>query len=108
MKKNTVINHLFLMNVNHNKMHGFHDIVNQIESLHHFVHRIVRGLSAANHHGALTQGTIPGLILELVNDKGNPLVHESIQVRLGTRHFHHHANLKKKTFQCPGHEKKIR
>ena len=82
-----------------NKIHGFHDIMNQIESLHHFVYGIVRRLSPANHDGALTQRTIPELMLELVNHKGNPLIHQFVQVRSGTRHFRHHANLKKqKTF----------
>ena len=83
------------MYVNNNKIHGFHDIMNQIKSLHDFVHGIVAALSPANHDRTSTQGKIPELMLELVNHKGNPLIHESIQVRLGTRHFHHHANLQK-------------
>ena len=97
------------MNVNHNKIHGFHDIVNQIESLHDFIHGIVRGLSPTNHDRALTHRTIPDPMLELVNHKGNPLIHQFVQVRSGTRHFRHHANLKKQTkkvSQCQGHEKK--
>ena len=97
------------MNINDNKVHGFHDIVYQIKSLHHFIHGIVRGLSPANHDRALTQGTIPGPMLKLINDKRNALVHESIQVRLGTCHFHHHADLKKqkkKVSQRPSHNKK--
>ena len=82
------------MYVNDNKVHRFHHIMNQIKSLHHFVHGIVREFSPANHNRALTQGTIPGPMLKLVNDKGNPLIHEFVQVRSGTRHFRHHANLK--------------
>ena len=82
------------MYINDNKIHGFHHIVNQIKSLHDFVHGIVRGLSPANHDRVLTQGTIPGPMLKLVNHKGNPLIHQFVQVRSGTRHFRHHANLK--------------
>ena len=84
------------MYINHNKIHSRHDIINQIESLHDFVQRIVGTLSPANHHGVLTHGTILKLLLEPVNDERDPLVHQSIQVRLGTRHFYHHANLKNK------------
>ena len=96
------------MYIQYNKVHGIHDLVYQIQSPHHFIHSVVRGLSLANHDRALTRRTVRKPMLELVNHKRNPLVHQSIQVRLGTRHFYHHANLKKqkKTFQCPGHKKK--
>ena len=88
------------MYVNDNKIHGSHGIHDQVESLHHFVQGIVAALSPANHDGALTHGTIGELMYEPVNDKSNALIHESVQVRLRTRHFHHHANLKpeKKVF----------
>ena len=84
------------MYINSNKIHGRHDIMNQIESLHHFVQGVVGGLSPANHDGVLTHGTIPQLILEPFNDKGNPLVHDMVQVGRDTCHLRHHANLKKK------------
>ena len=97
------------MYVNDNKIHGSHGIHDQIQSLHHFVQGIVGGLSPANHHGALTNGTLGDLTLvEAVNDKGNAFVHHLVQIGRDTRHFHHHANLKteKKFFQRQGHEKK--
>ena len=99
------------MYIDHNKIHGCHDIHNQIQSPHHFVQGIVGGLSSANHHGALTNGTLGDLTLvEAVNDKGNALVHHLVQIGRDTRHLGHHANLKKKTeksfFQRQGHEKK--
>ena len=82
------------MYIDHNKIHGCHDIHNQIQSLHHFVQGIIGSLSPANHHGALTQGTFGYLTLEAVNDKGNPLVHDFVQIGRDTRHLRHHANLK--------------
>ena len=88
------------MYVNDNKIHGFHDIVNQVQSLHHFIHRIVSGLPPTNHHRALTHGTVRDPIMELIDDKRNALVHQVVQVRGLPRHFRHHANLKnqKKSF----------
>ena len=86
------------MYINNNKIHRGHNIVNQIQSLHHFVQCIVGGLSPANHHRVLTHGTILQLFLESVNDKRDPLIHEIVQVGWDTRHFHHHANLKRKGF----------
>ena len=89
------------MYVNDNKIHGSHGIHDQIQSLHHFVQGIVGGLSPANHHGALTNGTLGDLTLvEAVNDKGNALVHHLVQIGRDTRHFRHHANLqnRKKVF----------
>ena len=47
------------MNVNHNKIHVFHDIANQIESLHDFIYRIVSSLPPTNNHGALTHQSAP-------------------------------------------------
>ena len=70
----------FLMYIDSNKMHGGHNIVNQIESLHDFVQGIVRALSLANHHRVLAHGTILKLLLKPLNDKRDPLVHDMIQV----------------------------
>ena len=83
------------MYINSNKMHGRYGIVNQIESLHDFVQGVVSTFSPANHHGALTHGTILQLPLEPLNDEGNPLVHDTVQVGRDTCHLCHHANLKK-------------
>ena len=82
------------MYINHNKIHCGHDIINQIESLYHFVQRIIGTLSPANHHGVLTHGTILQLLLEPVNDKRDPLIHHLVQIGRDTCHLHHHANLK--------------
>ena len=82
------------MNVNDNKIHGFHHFMNQVQSLHHFVNRVVSGLSLTNHDGALTHGTLGDPIFELINHKGNALIHQVVQVRGDTRHFCHHTNLK--------------
>ena len=88
------------MYIDHNKSHVRYGIHNQVQSLHHFVQGIVGSLPPANHHGALTHGTLRDLTLEAVNDKGNALVHHLVQIGRDTRHFRHHANLKnqKKTF----------
>ena len=82
------------MYVNDNKIHGCHDIHNQVQSLHHFVQGIVSSLPPTNHDGALTQGTLGNLALEAVNDKGDPLVHYLVEIGRDTRHLRHHANLK--------------
>ena len=82
------------MYVNHNKIHGCHDIHNQVQSLHTFVQGIIGSLSPANHDGALTQGTFGDLTLEAVNDERNALVHHLVQIGRDTRHLRHHANLK--------------
>ena len=84
------------MYINSNKIHGRHDIMNQIESLHDFVQGVVGAFSPANHHRVLTHGTILKLLFEPFNDEGNPLVHDTVQVGRDTRHLRHHANLKKK------------
>ena len=88
------------MYIHDNKMHGSHGIHDQVESLHHFVQGIVAALSPANHDGAFTHGTIGELMFESVNDKGNALVHDFVQIGRDPRHLRHHANLKKqkKTF----------
>ena len=86
------------MYINGNKMYGRYGIVNQIQSLHHFVQGVVSTFSSANHHRVLTHGTILQLFLEPFNDEGNPLVHDMVQVGRDTRHLRHHANLKKKVF----------
>ena len=99
---------LISMYINYNKIHSGHDIVNQIESLHDFVQRIVGTLSLANHHGVLTHGTILKLLLEPVNDERDPLIHHLVQIGRDPCHLHHHANLQKpdkKFFQGQGHEK---
>ena len=75
-------------------MHGSHGVHDQIESLHDFVQGIIGALSPANHDRAFTHGTLGELMFEPVNDEGNPLIHHLVQVRSGTRHFRHHANLK--------------
>ena len=84
----------FLMNIHENKIHGFHDMVNQIESLHDFIQSIVRGLSPTNHDGELTHGRLRDPIFEMINQKSNALVHHIVQVRSCVGHFHHHSNLK--------------
>ena len=84
------------MYINDNKIHGGHDIMNQIESLHDFVQGIVRALSPSNHDGVLTHGTILKLLLEPLNDKRDPLIHHIVQIGRDPCHLHHHANLKKK------------
>ena len=86
---------MFSVYIHDNKIHGIHDLVYQIQSVHHFVYGVIGGLSLADHNRTLTRRTVRKPMLELVNHKRNPLVHQSIQVRLGTRHFYHHANLKK-------------
>ena len=99
---------MFLTYINDNKIHGIHDIVNQVQSVHYFVYGVIGGLSLANHNRTLTHRMLFKPSIKLINDERDPLVHQSIQVRFGTRHFYHHANLKnKKTFQCPGHKKRI-
>ena len=86
---------MFLTHINHNKIHGVHDFVNQVQSRHDFIHRVVGGLSLANHHRALTYRMILEPSIKLINDEGYSLIHESVQVRLGARHLYRHANLKK-------------
>ena len=83
------------MYINDNKIHGSHGFNDQIESLHDFVQGIVRALPPANHDGALTQGTLGDLMDEAVDDKGNALVHDFVQIGRDTGHLRHHANLKK-------------
>ena len=87
---------MFLLYINDNKIHGIHHFMNQIQSRHDFVYGIVRGLSPANHDGALTQGCLGNPMGELPNDKGNTLIHQPIQIGRDTGHLRHHANLKKK------------
>ena len=96
------------MYIDHNKSHMRYGIHNQVQSLHHFIQGIVGTLSPANHHGALTHGTLGDLMYEPVNDERNALVHHLVQIGRDTRHLRHHANLKteKKFFQRQGHEKK--
>ena len=81
------------MYVNDNKIHGWHDIHDQVQAFHDFVNSIIGGLPPANHDGALSNGTLGDLMLEPVNDKRNTLVHQVVEIGRDTRHFHHHANL---------------
>ena len=97
------------MHINDNEIHGSHGFSNQVQSLHDFVQGIVRPFSPANHHGALPNGTLGDLMDKPIDDKGNPLVHDFVQIGRDTRHLRHHANLKKiekNVSQYPGHEKK--
>ena len=90
-------------------IHGFHDMVNQIESLHDFIQGIISAFSPTNHDGALTHGRLRDPIFELINEKSNALVHQVVQVRLCMGHFCHHANLKpnkKNVFSQPPVPKK--
>ena len=83
------------MHINNNKIHGSHGFSDQVQSLHDFVQSIVGTLPPANHDGALTQGTLGNLMHESVDDKGNPLIHEIVQIGRDPGHLRHHANLKK-------------
>ena len=84
------------MYIYYNKLHGCHDIHDQVHSFHHFVNRVIRLLPIANHHRALSHRTLGDLVFKLVNHKGNALVHELVQIGMDARHFRHHANLKPK------------
>ena len=79
---------MFLVYIHDNKIHGIHDFVNQVQTIHHFVHRIIRRLSLANHNWALTHRMILKPSIKLINDEGYSLVHEFVQVRLGARHLY--------------------
>ena len=96
------------MYINHNKIHGSHGFDDQVQAFHDFIQGIIGALPPANHHGALTQGTLGDLMYEAVNDKRNPLIHDFVQIGRDTGHLRHHANLRKKKtfFQHPGHETK--
>ena len=58
------------------------------------VFMIIGALPPANHHGALTNGTLGDLMFEAVNDERNPLIHHLVQIGRDTCHLRHHANLK--------------
>ena len=97
------------MYINDNKIHGSHGFSDQVQAFHDFIQGIVRTLPPANHDGALTQGTLGDLMDEPVNDKGNALIHDFVQIGRDTGHLRHHANLKKQkknVSQHPGHKKK--
>ena len=83
------------MYINDNKIHGSHGFSNQVQAFHHFIQSIVRTLPPANHDGALPNGTLGDLMHEPVNNKGNPLVHDFVQIGRDPGHLRHHANLKK-------------
>ena len=88
------------MHINNNKIHGSHGFDDQIQSFHDFVQGIIGALPPANHDGALTQGTLGDLMYEPVNDKGNSLIHDIVQVGRDTCHLRHHANLKNQKKTC--------
>ena len=79
---------MFLVYIHDNKIHGIHDIVNQVQSVHYFVHGVIGGLSLANHNWALTHRMLLKPSIKLINDEGYSLIHESVQVRLGARHLY--------------------
>ena len=87
------------MYIDDNKIHGCRDIHNQIDSLHHFIQRVIRGLPPTNHHRQLTHGTVGELMLEGADHVRNPFVHQTVEVGGLPRHFRHHANLKKKNIK---------
>ena len=91
-------NHMYflmtiLVYIHWNKLHSFHHIHNQFQSLHDFINRIIRGLPPANHHWAMSHRVMGQSALELADDKSNALIHEIVQIGGLTRQFHHHANL---------------
>ena len=88
------------MYIDHNRIHGSHGVHDQVQSLHDFVQGIVDALSPTNHDGALTQGTIGNLVYKAVNDKGNALIHDFVQIRRDPCHLRHHTNLKKQKKVC--------
>ena len=79
-----------------NQSHGIHCSNDQVHASHHFIDGVVRRLSPADHDWALTHGTVGDFIFEGVNDKGNTLVHEIVQVGGHSGHLRHHPNLKKR------------
>ena len=100
-------NHCFSMYIYYmNQSHSIHCRDNQVHTLHHFIDGVVRRLSPADHHRALTHGTVGDFMFEPVNHKGNTFVHEIVQVGGHSGHLRHHPNLsKKKKSQSQGHEK---
>ena len=98
---------MFLVYIHDNKIHGFHDFVNQVQTIHHFVHSVVRRLSLANHDRAFTHRMLLEPSIELIDDKGYSLVHQFVQVRFGARHLYRHTNLKNQNqCQSSGHQDK--
>ena len=84
------------MNIDDYKSHGSHYIHTQINAFHHFVQGVVRGFPPANHDRTLTHGNMGNLALEAVNDKGDALVQQIVQIGRDTGHLRHHANLSEK------------
>ena len=68
------------MYIHWNKIHGFHDIHNQFQSLHDLVCGVIGGLSSTNHDWAMSNGIMGKSALKLSDHKGNPLIHEFVQV----------------------------
>ena len=81
------------MYIDYNKIHGFHDIHDQVQAFHDFVNSIIGGLPPSNHDRAFSNGTLGDPMFELVNDKRNAFVHQVVEIGGLKRHFHHHANL---------------
>ena len=69
-----------LMYVNDNKLHGFHNIHDQIQAFHDFVDRIVGSLPPANQHWALSNEGIGQFALEFAYHKGDALIHQAVYV----------------------------
>ena len=85
------------MNIyNMNQSHGIHYTNNQVHAFHDLVYGVVRRLSPADHDRALTHGTVWDFIFESLDDKGNTLIHEIVQVGGHSGHLRHHPNLKKR------------
>ena len=84
------------MNINDYKIHRRHDFHYQVQTLHHFIHRVVGLLPSANHDRALSHRTVGDPIFELVNDKRNALIHQVVEIGRVTGHLRHHTNLKPK------------
>ena len=84
------------MNIDYNKIHGGHDIHDQVQSFHDSVYRVVGRLPIADHHRSLAHRTSGNPIFKLIDHKGNALIHQSVQIGRVTGHLCHHTNLKKK------------
>ena len=63
---------------NMNQSHSIHYTNNQVHAFHDLVQGVVRRLSPADHHRALTHGTVGDFVFEAVNHKGNALIHQIV------------------------------
>ena len=68
------------MYIHWNKIHGFHDIHNQFQSLHDFVYGVIGGLSSPNHHRAMSNRVMGESALKLADHNSDTLIHEVVQV----------------------------